>query len=494
MAAETRHTRTSTSVADAQALDPRRWLALVITLAATFLAVLDFFIVNISIPAIQSNLHASFAQVQLVVAGYGLAYATLMITGGRLGDIYGRKRMFKTGMAGFTLASAVCGISPAPAVLIVARVVQGAMAAIMIPQVLSIIQVTFPPQERATAFSLYGTAIGAAAVAGQIIGGALIQLDLFGLDWRPVFLVNLPIGMLALILAGPLIRESYAPDASHLDLEGVALVSTGLFLLIYPLVEGREAGWPLWAWGMLLAAVPVLAGFLRYERWRTLHRGSPLLDLRLFRVRAFSIGLLVALTFFSGQASFFLTLTLFLQDGLRLSPLEAGLIFVPFAVGFISASLLAAPLAVRLGNRVLNIGALGMALGLLMFIALVHADGVALPAVALVPALLIYGSGQGLVTAPLFTAILRGVPLEFAGAASGVLTTTQQLAGSLGVALIGIVFFGLLGSDPAPSRYAIALPVAFVVNTVLALLTCALVALLPRAERNLQVERPLFVE
>lgn len=494
MAAELQHTRAGSSVETAQPLDPRRWLALVVTLAATFLAVLDFFIVNISIPSIQQNLHASFAQIQLVVAGYGLAYATLMITGGRLGDIYGRKRMFMLGMAGFTLASAVCGISPVPTILIVARVAQGAMAALMIPQVISIIQVTFPPQERATAFGLYGTAIGVAAVAGQIIGGLLIQLNLFGLDWRPVFLVNLPIGVLALILAEPLIRESRAPDASRLDIEGVALISLGLLLLVYPLVEGREAGWPLWAWAMLIAAVPVLAGFIRYERWRTLHRGSPLLDLRLFRVRAFSIGLLVALTFFSGQASFFLTLTLFLQEGLRLSPLVAGLVFVPFAVGFIGASLLAARLVVRLGNRVLNLGALGMAAGLLMFITLVHADSVALPAVALAPALLVYGSGQGLVTAPLFTAVLRGVPLEFAGAASGVLTTTQQLASSLGVALIGIIFFGLLGGDPAPARYAVALPVAFVINIALALLTCLLVALLPRTTEGVPVVRPLFVE
>lgn len=475
--------------------DPRRWLALPITLAATFLSVLDFFIVNVSIPSIQRDLHASFAQIQLVIAGYALTYATFMITGGRLGDIFGRKRLFMLGMAGFTLASAVCGLAPSPNVLIVSRVAQGLMAAMMIPQVLSIIQVTFPPEERGLAFGIYGTVIGAGSVAGQVAGGALIQLNLFGLDWRPVFLVNLPVGVLALILAVPLVRESRSPDARRLDLQGALLVTVALFLLVYPLVEGREAGWPLWAFACLAVSLPLMAGFVRFEQWKAARGGSPLVELRLFRIRAFSLGLLIALVFFGGGSSFFLTLTLYLQSGLRYSPLAAGLTFAPFAVGFFAASMLSVRLTPRLGNAIMAVGGALMAAGLGIDIVTVHVGGLALPGIALAPGLLVYGAGQGLVTAPFFTAVLRGVPSAAAGSASGVLSTIQQVAGALGVAVIGLVYFGILGNTPPPARYGPAFAASLVVNIVLALATCALVFLLPKpSPSTLSAPRPVFAE
>lgn len=475
--------------------DPRRWLALPVTLAATFLAVLDFFIVNVSIPSIQRDLHASFAQIQLVIAGYALTYATFMITGGRLGDIFGRKRLFMLGMGGFTVTSAVCGLAPTPSVLIVSRIAQGLVAAMMIPQVLSIIQVTFPPEERGLAFGIYGTVIGAGSVAGQVAGGVLIQLNLFGLDWRPVFLVNLPIGVLALIAAVPLIRESRSPDARRLDLEGVALVTVGLFLLVYPLVEGREAGWPPWTLACLVASAPVLAGFVLFERWKTAHGGSPLVDLSLFRNRAFSLGLLIALVFFGGGSAFFLTLTLYLQSGLRYSPLAAGLTFAPFAVGFFAASMLSVRLTPRLGNGTLALGGALMAAGLAVDIFTVHAGGLGLPGIALAPGLLLYGAGQGMVTAPFFTAVLRSVPSSVAGSASGVLSTVQQVAGALGVAAIGLVYFGMLGNAPAPARYGPAFATALVFNIGLALATCLLVFFLPTPEPNvLLAPRPMFAE
>ncbi|MBV9121783.1 MAG: MFS transporter, partial [Planctomycetes bacterium] len=238
--------------------DPRRWLGLAVVLTAAFLGVLDFFIVNVSIPAIQEHLHAGFAQVQLMIAGYGLAYAVCLITGGRLGDIHGRKRMFVLGVAGFTLASACCGLAPNPELLVAARVFQGIAASLLFPQVLSIIQLSFPNHERHIAFGIFGMVMGAASFSGNVLGGLLVQADLFGLSWRPIFLVNLPVGLLALLGAGPLLSESRSPKARRLDLGGVAIVSLGLLLLVLPLVQGREAGWPRWAFLCLGGSVPVL--------------------------------------------------------------------------------------------------------------------------------------------------------------------------------------------------------------------------------------------
>src|SRR5947209_5875431 len=222
------------------AAERRRWLTLAVVLTAAFLGTLDFFIINLALPAIQADLHASFAQVQLVIAAYGLAYAVCLITGGRLGDIYGRKRVFLGGVAGFTAASVLCGLAPSPEALIAARVLQGVVAALLFPQVLSIIQVTFPAPERGRAFSVFGLAQGAASFSGIVLGGALVEADLFGLGWRPIFLVNLPIGLLTLAAGWVLVPESRSPTARRLDLGGVAVVTAALFLLVYPLVQGRE--------------------------------------------------------------------------------------------------------------------------------------------------------------------------------------------------------------------------------------------------------------
>ncbi len=238
---------TPAELTSAPPLDTRRWLALAVVVSASFMAIFDQFVVNVAIPTMQRDLHASFAQIQFVIAGYALAYAVTLITGGRLGDIYGRKRLFMLGMAGFTLASALCGLAPGPELLVGARLVQGFGAALMSPQVLSIIQVTFPPEERSKALGVYGAVIGIASLAGQALGGFLIRADLFGLGWRIVFLINLPIGGAALIAARALVPETRSAAATRLDLGGVAIVTAGLFLLTFPLVEGRDAGWPVWA-------------------------------------------------------------------------------------------------------------------------------------------------------------------------------------------------------------------------------------------------------
>ncbi|MDQ6833614.1 MAG: MFS transporter, partial [Chloroflexota bacterium] len=337
-------------------IDTRRWLTLVLVLGGTFMTFFDLSVVNVAIPTVQRDLHASFAQVQFVIAGYALTYAVTLITGGRLGDIYGRKRVFMLGMAGFTLASALCGFAPSPDLLIGARLIQGLAAAVMTPQVLSIIQVTFTPEVRSRALGIFGAVVGVAAMLGQVLGGLIIRANLFGFSWRPIFLVNLPVGIGALAAATFLLAESRSATARRLDLGGVCIVTLGLFLLIYPLVEGREAGWPLWTWLCLLAALPVLVAFVAFEQWMTKKVGSPLVVLRLFRLPAFVAGLRVQCAFTCANAAFLFTLALYLQLGLHFSALAAGLTFGPAPVAVLIVAPLAGKLAADLGRRLIVSG------------------------------------------------------------------------------------------------------------------------------------------
>ncbi len=427
-------------------VDPRRWVALAVVLIAAFMQLVDISIVNVAIPSIQRDLDATYSQIQWVLAGYQLAFAVTLITGGRLGDIFGRKRLFMLGMAGFTLASALCGLAQSPGMLIGSRVLQGLMGAIMFPQTLSVIQVTFPPRERGTAFGMFGATIGLATITGPLVGGLLINGDLLGLEWRPIFLVNVPIGVVALAAAARLLHESRAPDAIRTDLVGVGIVSAGLLLLVYPLVQGRDLDWPPWTFISMAAAVPVLAGFAAWERRKRAVDGSPLVDLALFRQRAFVAGLLVAGIFFMGIPAFFLTFTLWLQIGLGFTALHAGLTGIPFAVGSALASGASVRLAPRLGRRILSLGTLLISLGMAGIIATVGRYGGATHSWQLIPALAVCGLGLGSVIAPLVNVVLAGIRGQDAGSASGVLTTVQQLGGAVGVALIGVIFFGLLGS------------------------------------------------
>ena len=429
--------------------DPRRWVALGVVLIAGFMQLVDISIVNVAIPSIQRDLDATYSQIQWVLAGYQLAFAVMLITGGRLGDIFGRKRLFMIGMAGFTVASALCGLAQTPEMLIGSRVLQGLMGAVMFPQILSVIQVTFPPKERATAFGLFGATIGLATITGPLVGGLLIEADLLGLQWRPIFLVNVPIGIAALAVAARYLVESKAPRALRLDPVGVVLVTAGLLLLVYPLVQGRDLGWPPWTFLSMAAAVPVLAGFGVYERRKKALDGSPLVDLDLFRQRSFVPGLLVAGIFFMGIPSFFLVFSLWLQIGLGFSALHAGLTGAPFAVGSALASAASVRLAPALGRRILSAGSLLLVAGMAALIWTVDRYGGAVTSWQLLPALLLSGLGLGSVVAPLVNVVLAGIRGQDAGAASGVLTTVQQVGGAVGVAVIGVVFFGLLGSQAA---------------------------------------------
>jgi EmrB/QacA subfamily drug resistance transporter len=443
------------------------------------MVVLDFFIVNVALPSIQSNLHASAGSIELVTAGYALTSAVFLISGARLGDRLGRRRVFAAGLALFTLASAACGTVSDPTLLVAARLVQGVAGAMLMPNVLSIIGVAYAGADRVKALSMYGMSMGLAAVSGQLIGGLLVQWNPAGLGWRSCFLINVPIGVLGLALAPKLVPESREAHARRVDWLGTVLVTTGLTAIVFPLVEGRQHGWPLWTWLSLAAAPVLLAAFVAQQQRLTKNGGAPLLDMSLFKQRAFSAGLIAQAVFWSGQASFFLVLALYLQAGRGLSALHAGLVFTILAVSYLVASMRAAELAVRYGRRVLTAGALVLATGHVVTLASVAAIGVRGSVFALAPGLLLIGAGMGLAIAPLATIIMSAMRPEQAGAASGALSTFQNVGNAVGVAVIGVIFFGAQHSG-----YATALELSLAALAGILLSVAALTRLLPAAVRS----------
>jgi EmrB/QacA subfamily drug resistance transporter len=419
-----------------------RWAPLPVVLAGTFMVVLDFFVVNVALPSMQGDLHASNGAIEWVVAGYALTSAVLLITAGRLGDQYGRRRVFTIGLGLFTLASAACGLATTAELLVLARLLQGAAAAILMPNVLSIIGVAYTGSDRARALTAYGLVMGLAAAGGQLIGGLLVQADIAGLGWRTCFLINIPIGLAALALAPKVVPESRNPQAGRLDVTGTLLVTLGLTAVVLPLVEGRQHGWPAWTWISLALAPVILGAFVAHQRRLASRGGTPMLDTSLFAQRSFSAGLLTQFTFWGGQASFFLVLALYLQAGRGLSAMNAGLVFTILAASYLAASMASEYLLARFGPRILAAGALTLALGHALLLAAVGEIGVGGSVVPLVPGLLVIGAGMGLVIAPLTTTILSGVDPQRAGAASGMLATTQNVGNALGVAVTGVIFFG----------------------------------------------------
>lgn len=435
-------------------------LALLVMLSGTFMAVLDFFIVNVAIPSIQQDFHASAGMLQLVVVGYGLANAAMLITGGRLGDLHGRRRLFVIGVGLFTLASAVCGMAPSLGVLIGARIAQGLASAMLQPQVLAMLGMLYTGTHRAKAFSAYGLALGLAAASGQVIGGFLIHADVAGLGWRTCFLINLPIGAVMVALSGrvlpPLRPTVTGQRTSRLDLPGAALVALALTAAVLPLVQGREAHWPLWSLACLAASVPLFAMFWRHQRRLAARGGQPLVSPALLAHRPYVLGLLITLVFFAGNASFYFVLALYLQQGLGLPPLDAGLVFTALAAGFFATSMATPWFARRLGRQAIFTGALVLATGHALLVALVagpQAQSVAL----MLPVLLLQGCGLGLVMAPLASVVLAGLPPQHAGVASGVMATVQQVGNALGVALIGILFYGHSGTAAATQAFGASL-------------------------------------
>jgi EmrB/QacA subfamily drug resistance transporter len=448
-----------------------------VLMAGTFVFVLDFFVVNVAIPATQADLGASDGQIQLVVATYAIAIASLLIVGGRLGDVFGRRRLFVGGLALFTAASALCGAAPDIDVLLAGRVVQGVGAALFAPQVLSIIGVSFEGAARRQAVTVYGLVMGLAAVGGQLIGGALIALDLLGLDWRACYLVNVPIGIAAVALAPRAIAESRSERREErLDVPGAALAGATLVAIVLPLIEGRSEGWPVWTFASLAAALPLGAGFVLRQRRLAATGGSPLVDPALFRERAFAVGVASSVVFYAGMASFFLVLAVYLQEGCGLSAFDSGLVFTALAAGYLAASVAAEALAPRFGRQVLAAGGIVRAVALVGLALTVAAIGVGGSAWLLLPALAVDGIGMGLLTAPLVATVVGAMEERHAGAASGVLSTAQQVGNTLGVAAVGAVFYNALGPE---ADFAAAFEQALICVAAVSVAVAVLVQFLP---------------
>jgi EmrB/QacA subfamily drug resistance transporter len=421
--------------------------ALVTVLVGVFLAMVDFFIVNVALPTMQLDLHASTALLELVVSGYATAYAVLLVLGGRLGDAHGRKRVFLVGIGAFTFASLLCGLAPSGGALVVARVLQGAAAALMVPQTLSTIQATGDAASRSRALGWFGATGGLAAVAGQLLGGVLVAANLGGTGWRAVFFVNIPVGIAGLLFAAKYVPETKAARRTHIDVVGTLLLAVTLVSLLVPLTEGRALGWPLWSW-LLLALSPVAAATLFAQELRVERSGrSPLIPPTVLRHRSLRTGLLLAMPFFATFGAFMFVYALLTQTFLGYSALKAGLTLTPMAVAFLLASLATTRLVAQYGRKVIGAGAAVQLTGLLVLISSLLAWWPSLTALELAPGLALMGAGQGLVMSPLIRVVLSDVPPEVAGAGSGVLTTTQQTSLALGVAVIGSVFLTLASAS-----------------------------------------------
>ncbi|MFC9927351.1 MFS transporter [Streptomyces sp. NPDC127190] len=432
------------ALADPSDLDPARWRAAVFVLVAMALDLIDTSIVVVALPGLQRQLHADGATLQWVVEAYTLTFALSLVTAGRIGDLLGRKRVLLWGIVLFVVASLSCGVAPNAGVLIASRAFQGLGGALVVTQGMSTFQVAFPDRERARVFGLFGALSGLSSALGPMFGGLLINADLFGLGWRPIFLINLPVGLVALAGVAGCVRDSRAPVARRLDLLGVLLVTAALLAVLFPLVQGRELGWPAWSFALMAGSVPLAVAFALHERAKERRDGFALVPPALFERRTFTVGLVLLTVFFAAVAGFFFPFTYYLQNGLGFSPFTAGLAVMPYALGAMTTSSVSPTATRRFGRVVLAAGIAVMTAGTVALLLTVRHLGPSAGTWQLAPWLLVTGLGMGLVASPLVQLVLSGVPDRDTGAASGVLNTVNQLGSAAGVAVLGVLFFGLL--------------------------------------------------
>lgn len=428
-----------------------RTVALIVVSLAFVMDLLDSTIVNIAIPSIQTNLGASYAAIQWLIAGYALTFALLLVTGGRMGDVFGYKKIFMIGVGGFTIASLLSGIAPNPALLIVARLLQGSMAALMVPQVMSLMQIMYKPEERGAINGLFGALGGLAASLGPVVGGLLIKANVFGWDWRPIFLINVPIGIFGLLAAAKYLPNGKSEHPLKLDLVGTAIIVGAMVLLIFPLIEGRDLGWPIWTFVMMAVAAPLFVLFAWWQKKKDKLEHSPLILPSLFKSRSFGLGLGINLLFEAAMLGFFLTAGLLYQIGDGFSAIHAALTGLPLAFGIAFTMGAAGKIIPKLGRRAINIGTIVMAVGVVIFGWVSHRYGFAVHSWQFIPGLLLVGIGMGFVFASLFAAVLNDVDPRDAGSASGALNAVQQVGGAIGIAVIGVLFFGQLHNGAVQS-------------------------------------------
>jgi MFS family permease len=465
-------------------LTARQRLLLALILTGQFMAVLDASIVNVAIPTIRRDLHATGAELQLIVAGYVIAYAVLLITGARLGQRFGFRPAFIWGLAIFTAASLACGLAPDSQTLIVVRAIQGAGAALMVPQVFSLIQRNFAGPSRAQALSLWAATLALGGLVGQVLGGVLVTADLFGTGWRPVFLVNVPIGLVLLAASIRLLPVDVRMPARPLDLGGLISLAAAVLLLVVPLVLGNEEGWPAWAFASLALSAVAIVVFAVIERYVERTGGAPLIAGRVLRAPGMPAALVAIVLALASYGGFLFTFTQHLQLGLRDSPLQAGLTFMPMALGFALSSLNWRRLPIAWHQLVIPAGCVIALVGYSLIAIAVSGGGQG--GLLLPVALFVAGFGQGMAASPILTVALSRVAPQDAADASGVITTVIQLGLVLGVATFGSVFLNqatLPGSQPTVG--AITLTLGLIVA---ALVGCAVASsAMVRAQRSTAV-------
>jgi EmrB/QacA subfamily drug resistance transporter len=463
---------------------PLRWAILALVLAAECMDLLDSTIVNVAAPSISRDLHAGTSQLQWIIGGYALTFAIGLIAGARLGDIYGRRRLFVIGSLAFVAASAACGFAVNPAMLITCRLAQGLAAAVLIPQGLGILRSVFAPKDLGAAFAFFGPVIGLSAMLGPIIGGVLVDANAFGTAWRAIFFINLPLGLAAAIGAARIMPESNVADAPKLDVVGTLLAAAAMGALVYPLIQGRTYGWPVWTYLMMVAGAALFVALVGWTRRATRTGRSPLVESSVFAHRSYSAGLAGIVVFFAGMSGTVLVLGLFLQFGEHFSAIHAGLTLAPFALGSaIGATLGAALLAPRIGRTTLHIAIVILGGGVWWLYETVQAHGLHTSTWDAVPAELVFGIGLGMLVSPLFDFVLASVTDAETGSASGVLNALQQLAGAVGVAVIGTIFFSAVGRH----GYVVAISRCLLVELGTLPVLALLIAMLPKHAREQHV-------
>ena len=433
------------------ARNPLRWFVLAVVLAANIMDTMDATIVNVAGPSIRHAIGGSAPTLQWLSAGYTLAFAVFLITGARLGDIFGRRRLFLIGSAGFTVMSAACAVAPSPTVLIAFRVLQGSFGALMIPQGVGMLKEVFAEDEMTRVFGAYGPMIGLSVLAAPILAGALVEANLWGIGWRLVFLINVPIGIAAFAGAVRVLPRTVAHPGIRLDTGGMILAGLALTAIIYPLIQGRAAGWPAWTFVMLGAGALLLGAFVMWERR---HDGDPLIEPALLANRTYTSGILVALAFFGAFSGVLLCVSLFVQLGEGFSPIHAGLTLTAMVLGMIVGMGASFALVARLGRHLLHVGIALVGAGAAV-LALTVTGAHTASTLDLAPGLFLFGAGAGMAMGQLFDFILAGVGMDEIGSASGVLQAVQQLSSAVGVAALGTIFFSAFADHPPTHALAI---------------------------------------
>ena len=445
---------------------PGRWIAFGVLLGAGFMNLLDLTIVNVALPSLQTAFSATTSQIEWVVAAYILVFALGLLPAGRLGDIYGRRALFISGVTVFTIGSALCGFATSIETLVAARVVQAVGSALMTPQTLAFVPALFAPREQGVAFALGGLSAGLASVVGPLLGGLLIGADIWGSGWRPIFLVNLPFGVLAIVMALKYVPKLKPQRNMGNDFVGIVLAGIALLMVVFPLIEGRQLGWPTWCFVMMLAALPMAWLFIGWQYRQAAKGAAQLLPVALLVNRQFLIGTGLAALLFSGIPSFFLVLAIYLQSGFGLVPLQSGLTTIPFSVGVLVASVIASKLGLRWQRERITAGALCLMAGMIIVRFVVAGTEDAVVWAWFAPPLFLAGVGLGSTISPLFQMVLSSVAGRDAGSASGALQSFQQVGGALGVAIMGQIFFAtLMKGEAAPhALYSDALRYALIYN------------------------------